>query len=153
MKRAAWSDPAAWRSLCDGTACPICVRGFPLDVVAEGSATWITAGREAPLPGYACVVSKRHVVEPFELPAGERAAFWEEAMAAARVVADLYRPVKMNYEVHGNVVPHLHLHLYPRTPDDPYDTGGLAPRDAVFIRDEEELTLLAAALRAALSTS
>jgi diadenosine tetraphosphate (Ap4A) HIT family hydrolase len=149
VKRAAWSDPAAWSSLRDGTACPICVRGFPLDVVAEGTATWIAAGREAPLPGYACVVSKRHVVEPFELPADERAAFWEEAMAAARVVADLYRPVKMNYEVHGNVIPHLHLHLYPRTPDDPYDTGGLAARDAVFTRSEEELARLAAALRTA----
>jgi diadenosine tetraphosphate (Ap4A) HIT family hydrolase len=152
VKRAAWSDPAAWRSLCDGTACPICVRGSPLDVVAQGRATWITAGREAPLPGYACVVSKRHVVEPFELPAGERAAFWEEAMAAAQVVADLYRPVKMNYEVHGNVIPHLHLHLYPRTRDDPYGTGALAPHDAVFTRSDAELERLGAALRAALGT-
>ena len=150
MKRAAWNDPAAWSLLRAGTACPICVRGFPLDVVAEGSATWITAGREAPLPGYACVVSKRHVVEPFELPAGERAAFWEEAMAAARVVADLYRPVKMNYEVHGNVIPHLHLHLYPRTRDDPYDTGALVVHDAVFTRTDAELARLGAALRAAL---
>jgi diadenosine tetraphosphate (Ap4A) HIT family hydrolase len=152
VKRAAWNDPAAWSSLRDGSSCPICVRGLPLDVVAEASATWITAAREAPLPGYACVVSKRHVVEPFELPAAERVAFWEEAMAAARVVADLYRPVKMNYEVHGNVIPHLHLHLYPRTSDDPYDTGALTPRDAVFTRSEEELERLGAALRTALQT-
>ena len=142
-----------WRSLRDGSSCPICVRGLPLDVVAHGRATWVTAGREAPLPGYACVVSKRHVVEPFELPALDLAAFWTEAMLTARALSDLFEPTKMNYEVHGNVIPHLHLHLYPRTPDDPYDTGALAAREAVFMRTDEELARLAAALRAALLTS
>ena len=55
--------------------CPICAKGEPLDVVGELAATWITAQVEAALPGYVCVVSKRHVVEPFELPAPELIAF------------------------------------------------------------------------------
>ena len=25
-----------------------------------------------------------------------------------------------NYEIHGNTVPHLHIHLYPRTIGDPF---------------------------------
>jgi diadenosine tetraphosphate (Ap4A) HIT family hydrolase len=28
--------------------------------------------------------------------------------------------VKINYEIHGNSAPHLHLHLYPRYMDDPF---------------------------------
>ena len=149
MKRAAWVDPERWRALRDGTGCPICLAGAPRDVIADWPTTWVTAGRETPLPGYACVVSKRHVVEPFELSGGERQSFWDEAMAAARTLDELFAPVKLNYEIHGNVIPHLHLHLWPRFEDDPYDTGALRPRDAVFVRTEDELERMRAAFTAA----
>lgn len=66
------------------------------------------------MPGYVCVVSKRHVVEPYELAPDEMDAFWREAMRVARAVAELLEPAKMNYEIHGNTIPHLHMHLYPR---------------------------------------
>jgi diadenosine tetraphosphate (Ap4A) HIT family hydrolase len=108
-------------------------------VIAELATTWVTAGVEAPLPGYACVVSKRHVVEPFELAPRERAAFWREAMLAARVLHDLCRPAKLNYEIHGNTVPHLHLHLFPRFADDPYVGGPIDPRRASFRRTPADL--------------
>jgi diadenosine tetraphosphate (Ap4A) HIT family hydrolase len=94
--------------------CPICARGSPLDVLVELGATWATAGAEAPLPGYVCVVSKLHAVEPFELQPDEVDAFWRESMLVARAVRDHVRPAKMNYEIHGNTIPHLHLHLFPR---------------------------------------
>src|SRR6267143_4133944 len=102
----------------DERMCPICVQGVPNDRVAEFSASWLTAGPLAPLPGYACLVAKRHVREPFELPMPHRASFWEEAMRAAQILAGLFNPVKMNYEIHGNTIPHLHLHLFPRMPAD-----------------------------------
>jgi diadenosine tetraphosphate (Ap4A) HIT family hydrolase len=143
----AWTDPERWRALRDGRACPICTHGRPRDALAEFPTTWVSAGAEAPLPGYACVVSKRHVVEPFELPRAERAAFWEETLAVALALADLFEPVKLNYEIHGNTIPHLHVHLYPRFVDDPYDTGALRPRKASFVRTEEELAALAHALQ------
>jgi hypothetical protein len=34
-------------------------------------------------------------------------------------VADCCRPHKLNYELLGNQVPHLHWHLFPRYLDDP----------------------------------
>jgi diadenosine tetraphosphate (Ap4A) HIT family hydrolase len=95
------------------------------------------------------VVSKRHVVEPFELAPDEQSAFWLEALAVARALADLFQPVKMNYEIHGNTIPHLHVHLYPRSVGDPYDTGALRPRDATFTRTDEELARIAEAVRGA----
>jgi diadenosine tetraphosphate (Ap4A) HIT family hydrolase len=130
-------------------ACPICERGAPRDVIAEFTMTWITAPAKAPLPGYACVVSKRHVVEPFELPPHELVAFWAEAMFAARALADLLRPTKMNYEIHGNTITHLHLHLYPRFAGDPFVGGPIDGRQTPFTRTTEELERMRAALVAA----
>lgn len=103
------------------------------------SASWVTAPRKAALPGYVAVVSKRHVVEPFELPPSARPAFWDDVMLAAKALAELLSPVKMNYELHGNTVPHLHVHLYPRYRDDPYVGGPIDPRRAMFARSREEL--------------
>jgi len=146
VKRAAWADPERWRAVREPDGCPICRRGEPLDVIAEADATWVTAGREAELPGYACVVSKLHVVEPFELGEADGARFWSEAMRAARLLAEATGAVKLNYGIHGNVIPHLHLHLWPRFADDPYDVGGIPADAASFTRGDDELRRLADAL-------
>src|SRR5438094_7255016 len=90
----AWDDPSSWKELKSAEACPICVAGRPKDILVELRATWITASQNAPLPGYACVVSKHHVVEPFELPADDLTAFWDETMLAAGVLASVFRPTK-----------------------------------------------------------
>ncbi len=130
-------------------SCPICRRGTPLDVLASFPSTWITGGEEAPLPGYACVVSKHHVVEPFELPEPDALAFWREAMLAARVLSELFNPVKLNYEIHGNTIPHLHLHLFPRFEGDPFVGGPIDPRHTAFTRTSVDLDRLSQALGAA----
>jgi diadenosine tetraphosphate (Ap4A) HIT family hydrolase len=129
--------------------CAICERGAPLDVIAELEATWVTAPAEAPLPGYACVVSKRHVVEPFNLPGDELAAFWREAMVVARVLHEFLEPAKMNYEIHGNTIPHLHMHLYPRFAGDPYEGGPIDHAKGSFVRSDTELERLRTAIAAA----
>jgi diadenosine tetraphosphate (Ap4A) HIT family hydrolase len=147
MKEAAWADPERWREVCAEDGCPICRAGEPQNVIAEAAATWVTAPAEAQLPGYACVVSKLHVVEPFELPERESTSFWAEAMVAARVLAQLTGALKLNYGIHGNVIPHLHLHLWPRYVDDPYDTGGIPVGVASFTRSEDDIRRLAAAFR------
>ena len=142
----AWQDDKTWRGLLDGSKCPICLRGKPLDIIAELSVSWVTAGRTAPLPGHVAVVSKRHVVEPFELSASERLAFWEDTLSVAKALADLLQPIKMNYEIHGNTIPHLHMHLYPRNRDDPYAGGPIDPRKTSFTRSVADLTRIRRAL-------
>jgi diadenosine tetraphosphate (Ap4A) HIT family hydrolase len=145
----AWDDAARWEALRTPAACPICRRGAPLDVVADLEATWVTAAPEAPLPGYACVVAKKHVVEPFELSEAEAAAFWRESMLAAGVLDQLFEPAKLNYEIHGNTIPHLHLHLFPRFRGDPYVGGPIDTRRTTFTRTATDLERLRAALAAA----
>jgi len=135
----------------DEASCVICSHGAgPDGIVAELTASWVTAESDAPLPGYACVVAKRHVVEPYQLPDGERAAFWEDCLLAARALSDLFRSPKMNYEIHGNTVPHLHMHLYPRYVGDPYEGGPIDNR-ARFTRTTAEIEAIGQAVHEALS--
>ncbi len=70
-------------------------------------------------PGWVFIVLKRHALELYDLEARERAALIEEVSRVAQALAEVYRPVKMNYELLGNQVPHIHWHVVPRLPGDP----------------------------------
>lgn len=144
-----WSRTDEWAARRTPDGCVICRAGEPLDVIAEFPTCWATAGREEALPGYVCVVAKGHYNEPFEMPTDEQGRFWQEAMSIAAAVNRVVSPIKMNYEIHGNTLPHLHLHLFPRHPDDPYVGGPVDPRKGSFIRSDEELERLAEAIRSA----
>jgi diadenosine tetraphosphate (Ap4A) HIT family hydrolase len=53
------------------------------------------------------------------LPEDERALFLHEMAEVAAAVFRAFTPAKLNYELLGNTVPHLHWHLVPRHIDDP----------------------------------
>jgi diadenosine tetraphosphate (Ap4A) HIT family hydrolase len=126
--------------------CPIRARGSPNEVIRDLDSVWVTAARKATLPGYVCVVSKQHVDEPFELPDLGRAQFWEESMQVARALAGLLRPKRLNYEIHGNTVRHLHMHLFPRFDDDPFEGRPIDGRERAFDRTTEDLRAPAEAI-------
>ena len=70
--------------------------------------------------GYTVVIWRgRHVAEPTELSDGEAVGYWREVLRVGAALERHYRPVKLNYQILGNVVPHLHTHLVPRFADDP----------------------------------
>ena len=119
-----WSeDPEEWKGRCSADGCPVCARlaaGDPTNVLAATETVIVTAEPRATLPGYVCVTSRSHAVEPYELSVEDQAAFFLDAMTVARGLAVATTPVKMNYEIHGNTTPHLHMHLFPRDPDDVY---------------------------------
>ena len=70
--------------------------------------------------GYCILVSRRHVSELSQLPDEERRAYLDEMCLLARAIEECFRPHKLNYELLGNQVPHLHWHLFPRYLDDPH---------------------------------
>ena len=145
--------PASWAAHRNRSLCPICQRGRPRDVIAILAASWVSAPPVAPLPGYVAVVARRHVAEPFELPSSIRRAFWEDVTLAAKALSDLLSPTKMNYELHGNTIPHLHVHLYPRFADDPFVGGPIDPRVASFMRSRKDLLRISRAIREAWTRS
>lgn len=77
-------------------------------------------------PGWTVLVLKRHVVELYDLTKDERAQVIEEVASVARVLAAEFQPVKVNYGLLGNQLPHIHWHVIPRLAGDP------APLQAVW---------------------
>src|SRR5581483_7820806 len=84
---------------------------FPHAVVLLGAWQYYT--------GYCVVVARRHASELSQLGDDERRAYLDEMCLVARAIEQTFRPLKMNYELLGNQVPHLHWHLFPRRADDP----------------------------------
>ena len=108
-----------------GASCPFCEDGRP-DATPHGVRYFAGEASDAYLVradiqrGLSVVVWRgRHVVEPFELSEAEAAAYGREVMRVARALQAVLRPVKLNYDVLGNSVPHLHTHIVPRYADDP----------------------------------
>jgi diadenosine tetraphosphate (Ap4A) HIT family hydrolase len=130
----------------DAEGCPICERGEPTDVVSDLPHTWVTAPPRTPLAGYVVIVSKTHVREPFELDEVERLGFWTDVDTVAAAIAAGLRPDKLNYEIHGNTIPHLHLHLFPRQAGDRF-----AGRPIDWRETEPRTEADVAAIRAALA--
>ncbi len=123
-----WSNPEEWARLCSGESCVICRQGRPLDILTELESSWLTLGEPSPLRGYCCLVFKRHAVELHDLSPDEGAAFMRDVQRVSRAVKAVTGAVKLNYEVHGNTLPHLHMHVFPRYPGDPFEGGPINPR-------------------------
>lgn len=98
--------------------------------MAELDRSYVTVAEDAPLWGYTCVVARQHVVELFEFEPAELSEFMAEVSNVARAVAGISNAVKMNYEIHGNTIPHLHVHLYPRVRGDRFEGGPIDTRVA-----------------------
>jgi diadenosine tetraphosphate (Ap4A) HIT family hydrolase len=97
-------------------------------------------------PGYVLLVLRRHATELYELPPRERAAHLEEVTRVAQALARVFQPVKMNYELLGNQVPHIHWHLVPRLATDP------DLRQPIWRVDHEPVPLEPAAARERVET-
>jgi diadenosine tetraphosphate (Ap4A) HIT family hydrolase len=83
---------------------------------------------DAPMRGYVWLPVRRHVVELHELGEADGAAFMRDVQRVSRAVAAATGAVKLNYEIHGNTVPHLHLHLFPRYRGDAFEGRPIDPR-------------------------
>jgi diadenosine tetraphosphate (Ap4A) HIT family hydrolase len=73
--------------------------------------------------GYSIFLAKTCVAELHELDPDEQRGFLDEMALVAEAVFDAFAPRKLNYELLGNGVPHLHWHLFPRHADDPKPRG------------------------------
>lgn len=101
--------------------------------------------------GYACLVFRRHAVELHDLSVEEAAAYMRDARKLSGAVATITGAVKMNYEVHGNTLPHLQMHFFPRFRGDPFEGGPIDPKQIhTPVYSGEEYRLFVERLRNAL---
>jgi diadenosine tetraphosphate (Ap4A) HIT family hydrolase len=105
--------------------CPLCRRLIEAETTPGEEPVWKFAHSIAFLGpwqyfhGYCVLVARRHATELSQLTDAERRGYLEEMCRLAAVIAKCFQPHKLNYELLGNQVGHLHWHLFPRYADDP----------------------------------
>jgi diadenosine tetraphosphate (Ap4A) HIT family hydrolase len=113
--------PADWDERKRGKDCPMCAEGRPDD---NGFGPRVFAGqytdaylqrRDVGQPGYTIAIWRgRHVADPTELSQAEASGYFDEVLRVGRAIETQYRPIKMNFDILGNTIPHLHTHILPR---------------------------------------
>jgi diadenosine tetraphosphate (Ap4A) HIT family hydrolase len=148
--------PPSFYELLRGEGCPMCSEGRPQETrfgarVFAGQVSDAYLQRADIQRGYTVAIWRgRHVAEPTQLTGDEAGAYWLEVVRVARALEEHFRPVKTNYELLGNSLPHLHTHLVLRYADDPrpgrpFRFPEKQPRpieEEVFRRDVEALRAL-----------
>lgn len=92
---------------------------YPL-VVKELKHSFLLLGEHQFYPGYSVLVSKKHYREMTDIPVMERNELFDEMMLAHQAIQNVFAPKKMNLCSLGNVVDHVHWHLFPRYEDEPH---------------------------------
>ncbi len=102
-------------------SCPMCSKwdDEPELQIAELDHCRVLLNRDQFFPGYTFVFTREHVTELFHLERETRSAVMEEVSGVAAALYNLFKPTKLNYELLGNMVPHMHWHLVPRFVSDP----------------------------------
>ncbi|HEY6203124.1 MAG TPA: HIT family protein [Candidatus Limnocylindria bacterium] len=138
--------PADWMGRVRGKNCAMCADGRP--EVAHGSSR-IFAGRASDAylvrndvgqRGYSIVIWRgRHVSDPTELTAEEARDYFDEVLRVGRAIERQFKPIKMNFEMLGNSLPHLHTHVIPRYLEDG-EPGHPAHFMRIDLKDEPKIS-------------
>ena len=121
--------------------CPMC-RRWESDTelrIAELDHSYVILNRDQFFPGYTLLFSKTHVTELFHLDRRVRGELMEEVSRTAKALFNIFRPDKINYELLGNMVPHMHWHLVPRFASEKVWPRPIwaEPHDELFLTPEE----------------
>ena len=135
-------------------SCKICVGAWPLEdhFLGDCGLTKAYVFEDQFFAGWTVLVLKEHVSELFELSTNARNMLMEEVSHMAQILSQMFDAKKMNYEMLGNQVPHIHWHLIPRLTTDPDPLKPVwcvphAPVRLPFSQLAERVTRLRSALR------
>lgn len=128
MSATEWSE--RWDELLTEAGCPMCQEGRPERTahgirVFAGDHLDAYAAMRGPQRGYVVAIFRgRHVNDLTDLTPAERRGFLDEVLRVSRAMQQHYQPRKMNYEVLGNGVPHVHAHITARFAQGDIQPGG-----------------------------
>ncbi len=121
----------------------------PDQVIREAGPCTTVLFRDQFFRGHCLVVLKEHRTELFHLTPAVRFVLMEEVSRLAEAVNRALGPDKINYELLGNRVPHLHWHVVPRYRSDPLWGRPIwaAPHDPAALPPEDRQALIASIRR------
>lgn len=137
---------AEGESTLSNTICMACLGSWPRQdhFVADLGLSKAYLHEDQFFPGWTVVVFQRHATELFHLAPPERIQLIEEVTLVANVLSEVYQAKKINYELLGNQLPHMHWHIIPRLAGDP------APLEPVWRVPHDPIVLLDQARQAAI---
>jgi diadenosine tetraphosphate (Ap4A) HIT family hydrolase len=152
-----WLPRERWDALVRGQGCPVCAEVTSREsanaeglFVADLSLSCLRLQKNQFVPGYCVLLCRRHVREPYDLDDQDRSLFFDDMMRVGRALDQVFNPLKMNFTILGNAVPHLHAHILPRYYGDPAPHHPIDPNmgQVMLAPDEYEqrLTLIRRAL-------
>jgi diadenosine tetraphosphate (Ap4A) HIT family hydrolase len=119
-----WMPHEKWEAFVRGDSCPLCQEveteenTFSL-LVARLETSNLRLIRNQYVRGYCSLIFREHACELHELFPEKQAALMRDLARAGAAIAHLFKPDKMNYQLLGNLVPHIHWHILPRYWGDP----------------------------------
>ncbi len=119
-----WMPRDEWDALVRGDDCPACteIHSGATDegyVIARLQLSHLRLQRNQFVSGYSALVCTQHAPEPYHLSSEDQALFFQDLVRATQALDRVFGPIKMNVNLLGNLVPHLHAHLVPRYYGDP----------------------------------
>ena len=137
----AWMPREKWDALVRGENCPLCAvvaAGDATDYIADLFISRLILNKNQYVKGYCLLLCHKHVREPYELSVDEQNKFFTDMMHAGQSLEKVFGAVKMNFQILGNAVPHLHCHIEPRyygdaSPGKPIDPN----KETVILKPEE----------------
>jgi diadenosine tetraphosphate (Ap4A) HIT family hydrolase len=148
---------ARWDALVRGEGCPLC-EAVASDAeqdeygwtIVDLELTRVRLAADQFAPGYCVAICRAHVREPYDLTARERDLFFGELMRLGEALERVFEADKMNFELLGNAVPHLHCHVKPRFYGDPAPGRPIWGGDEPVRLEEAEYRARVEAIRQAL---
>jgi diadenosine tetraphosphate (Ap4A) HIT family hydrolase len=121
-----WMPREKWDALVRGEGCPLCAEirsNEPANAwgytIADLRVSRLRLQPNQYVKGYCVLISNQHVREPYELNRADQQAFFQDMLDTGQALEIAFGATKMNFQILGNSVPHLHCHLEPRYYGDP----------------------------------
>jgi diadenosine tetraphosphate (Ap4A) HIT family hydrolase len=125
-------------------------------LIKELEHSWVECYEEAQgrLFGKCHVLSKKHSEHFYDMSIEDMSNFMSDVQRAAKALHTVTGAVKINYEIHGNSMPHLHVHLFPRYLDDSFPSGPIDYRitEPSPYEDSEEFNWFVSKMRELLTS-
>jgi diadenosine tetraphosphate (Ap4A) HIT family hydrolase len=128
-----WMPREKWNALITGAGCPLCTEVEKAEndfsfLVARLETSNLRLAKNQYARGYCVLTLRKHATELHQLSPEKQAALMRDLARAGAAIARVFKPDKMNYQLLGNLVLHIHWHITPRyygdpAPGRPLDTG------------------------------